>query len=94
MFNTLVTAHPEYDITVVLRDPTASFSGKYPNVKILRGDFDSSDLLRQAAAEADIVVRTPLPSETPTYSGKKLTVKYKITVTQTMNSPSKRSLTA
>lgn len=69
VFNTLVTAHPEYDITVVLRDPTESFSKKYPNIKILRGDFDSGDLLRQAASEANIVVRMSSPRETPTNSG-------------------------
>ncbi|RSL87098.1 hypothetical protein CEP51_002400 [Fusarium floridanum] len=54
--NTLVTAHPEYDITVLLRKPTKSFLEKYPGVKVLQGDFDSTELLREAASKADIVV--------------------------------------
>lgn len=53
-----MTAHPEYSITVLLRDPKPSFSEKYPNVKVLKGDFESSELLKDAASKADIVVRT------------------------------------
>ncbi|RMJ20140.1 hypothetical protein CDV36_000238 [Fusarium kuroshium] len=56
VLNTLVTAHPEYDITVLLWKPTESFSEKYPDVKVLQGDFDSTELLREAASKADIVV--------------------------------------
>ncbi|KAL1848915.1 hypothetical protein Daus18300_013424 [Diaporthe australafricana] len=56
VFNTLVTAHPEYSITVLLRDPKPTFSEKYPNVKVLKGDFGSFDLLKDAASKADIVV--------------------------------------
>lgn len=57
VFNTLVTAHPEYNITVLLRDPKASFSEKYPHVKVLKGDFENTELLKDAASKADIVVR-------------------------------------
>lgn len=57
VFNTLVTAHPEYNITVLLRNPQPSFSEKYPNVKILKGDFDNFELLKDAASNADVVVR-------------------------------------
>lgn len=56
VFNTLVTAHPEYNITVLLRNPQPSFSEKYPNVKILKGDFDNFELLKDAASNADVVV--------------------------------------
>lgn len=53
-----MTAHPEYSITVLLRDPKASFSEKYPNVKVIKGDFENKELLEDAASKADIVVRT------------------------------------
>lgn len=52
-----MTAHPEYNITVLLRDPKASFTEKYPNVKVLKGDFGNTELLKDAASKADIVVR-------------------------------------
>ncbi|KAF4459834.1 nucleoside-diphosphate-sugar epimerase [Fusarium albosuccineum] len=56
VLNTLVTAHPEYDITVLLREPSAAFSITYPGVRVLKGDFDSSKLLKEAASKASIVV--------------------------------------
>ncbi|KAK7706801.1 hypothetical protein SLS63_013907 [Diaporthe eres] len=56
VFDTLVKAHPEYSITVLLRDPKPSFSEKYPNVKVLKGDFENAELLKDAASKADIVV--------------------------------------
>ncbi|KAI8716794.1 hypothetical protein NCS52_00973800 [Fusarium sp. LHS14.1] len=56
VLNTLVTAHPEYDITVLLRKPSASFSVAYPGVKVLLGDFDSTELLKEAASKAEIVI--------------------------------------
>jgi hypothetical protein len=60
-----VTAHPEYSITVLLRNPQPSFSEKYPNVKVLKGDFESFDLLKDAASKADIVVRTSFHTHSP-----------------------------
>ncbi|UPK92247.1 hypothetical protein LCI18_003182 [Fusarium solani-melongenae] len=56
VLNTLVTAHPDYNISVLLRKPIASFSDAYPGVKVLLGDFDSTDLLKDAASKADIVI--------------------------------------
>lgn len=53
-----MTAHPEYNITVLLREPKPSFSEKYPNVKVIKGDFENTELLKDAASKADIVVRT------------------------------------
>lgn len=73
VFNTLVTAHPEYSITVLLRDPKPSFSEKYPNVKVIKGDFESTELLKDAASKADIVVRTFLPGTAQTKHLGKLT---------------------
>lgn len=57
VFATLVKEHPEYDITVLLRKPPAHFSGQFPNVKIIQGDYDSFDVIANAAEEAGIVVR-------------------------------------
>ncbi|KAG8156616.1 hypothetical protein KVR01_013567 [Diaporthe batatas] len=56
VFNTIVTAHPEYNITVLLRNPQPSFSEKYPNVKVLKGEFGDFELLKDAASKADVVV--------------------------------------
>ncbi|EEU38636.1 uncharacterized protein NECHADRAFT_82985 [Fusarium vanettenii 77-13-4] len=56
VLNTLVTAHPEYDITVLLRKPLASFSDAHPGVKVLLDDFDSTEILKEAASKADIVI--------------------------------------
>lgn len=63
VLHTLITAHPEYEITVLLRKSCAGFVDKYPNVKVVKGTFDDSDLLTQAASKADIVVRKLFPCE-------------------------------
>ena len=57
MFATLVREHPEYEITVLLRNPPASFESQFPNVRLIIGDFDSYESISDAAAEADIVIR-------------------------------------
>jgi hypothetical protein len=51
-----VTSHPEYAITVLLRNVPSTFSQKYPNVKIVKGDYDSTEIITKAASEAHIVV--------------------------------------
>lgn len=48
--------HPEYDITVLLRKIPETFTTRYPNIKIVQGNYDSSDIIRNHAAAADIVV--------------------------------------
>jgi hypothetical protein len=53
-----VKEHPEYEITVLLRNIPPTFHSQYPNVKIVEGDFDDVDLISATAAESDIVVRT------------------------------------
>ena len=58
MLHTLVTAHPDYDITVLLRKTPDGFTSAYPNVKIVKGDYDSAEILSEQASKADIVVRT------------------------------------
>jgi hypothetical protein len=54
---TLVTRHPEYNITVLLRTVPEGFTERYPNVKIVRGSFDDVELIADTAAQNDIVVR-------------------------------------
>lgn len=56
MLHTIVASHPEYDVTVLLRSIPDKFTSTYPNVKIVKGDYDSSDLLTNAASQADVVV--------------------------------------
>jgi hypothetical protein len=53
-----VTAHPDYDITVLLRKTPEAFTSTYPNVKIVKGDYDSAATLAEQAEKADVVVRT------------------------------------
>jgi hypothetical protein len=52
-----VKKHPEYDFTVLLRKPPANFSSEYPKVNIIQGDYDSFDIIANAAEKAGIVVR-------------------------------------
>ncbi|KAG9202653.1 hypothetical protein G6514_004145 [Epicoccum nigrum] len=53
---TLVTAHPDWTFTALLRRAPPSFSTVYPSVRILHGDYDSVSTLAAAAQDADIVV--------------------------------------
>lgn len=62
MLNTLVNSHPEYNITVILRNAPEEFVRRYPAVNILLGNFDDSNILRKAAFESDIVIRESLSS--------------------------------
>lgn len=56
MLHTLVTTHPEYEITVLLRNIPPTFTKTYPNVKIVQGDYDSAETITEAASQANIVV--------------------------------------
>ncbi|KAL1591948.1 hypothetical protein SLS60_011540 [Paraconiothyrium brasiliense] len=56
VLHALVTAHPSYTITVLLRKTPPSFPSVYPNVKIVQGDYDSAEILAEQARKADIVV--------------------------------------
>lgn len=54
--HTIATAHPEYDITILLRKVPEAFSSTYPKVKVVGGDYDSFELIANNACAADIVV--------------------------------------
>lgn len=51
-----MTAHPEYEITVMVRKVPEDFTTRYPNIKIKKGDYDSSDTISEAASNANIVI--------------------------------------
>jgi N-acetyl-gamma-glutamylphosphate reductase len=55
----LVKAHPEYDITCLVRDEKKGkqTSDQYPNIRLIYGDLDNSELLSKESSEADIVCR-------------------------------------
>lgn len=57
VLDTLVSKHPEYEITVLLRNVPSHFTSRYPSVNIVKGDYDSADVISEAASKADIVVR-------------------------------------
>ncbi|RAR05510.1 NAD(P)-binding protein [Stemphylium lycopersici] len=56
VLHTIATAHPEYNITVLLRRMPENFQSTYPNIAIIKGDYSSTDLIASAAEQADIVV--------------------------------------
>jgi hypothetical protein len=56
VLSTLVSTHPEYSITVLLRNIPPDFTTTYPNVKILEGEYDSREIITAAASEANIVI--------------------------------------
>lgn len=53
----MIKEFPSVEITALLRKPLPEFKTRYPDVKIVLGDFDSIDVIEQAASQADIVVR-------------------------------------
>ncbi|KAF2999397.1 hypothetical protein E8E13_006779 [Curvularia kusanoi] len=56
VLHTLVTAHPDWHFSVLLRRVPPTFTTTYPSVHILHGDYDSASLLSRAAEASDIVV--------------------------------------
>jgi nucleoside-diphosphate-sugar epimerase len=56
VLHTITTSHPSYFITVLLRRTPEKFSTYYPGVKVIAGDYNSTSLLTQHAAQADIVI--------------------------------------
>ena len=57
VLDTLVKRHPEYNITVLLRNVPENFVEHYPGVKIVKGDFDDEKVISETAAQNDIVIR-------------------------------------
>jgi hypothetical protein len=55
----LAKAHPEYAFTLLVRDENRAkpIQDKYPHTKFVFGTLDDEDLVADAAAKADVVVR-------------------------------------
>lgn len=56
VLDTIVTNHPEYDVHALLRNVPPTFQSRYPNVKVVKGDYDSFDILAEEASQANVVV--------------------------------------
>ena len=58
-FYAITQAHPEYEITCLVRnsDKGAQVVKDNPKVKLVYGDLDSVELLEEEAKKADIVCR-------------------------------------
>ena len=55
---TIANAHPEYELTALVRnsDRGALIASQYPKIRLVYGDLESSDLIREEAQKADIVL--------------------------------------
>lgn len=53
----IVEAHPEWEITCLARnsDKGAKIAAKYPSIRLVYGDLDSFDLIKEEAKQADVV---------------------------------------
>lgn len=55
----IATAHPEYEITALVRNSQkgALVAKQYPRIKLAYGDLDSDELIEEESRKADIVCR-------------------------------------
>lgn len=55
--------HPEYEYAALVRtqDKADLVKQAYPNIRIVLGGLDDSNLLKEEAAKADVVLRMFLP---------------------------------
>jgi len=62
-FVTIYNAHPDFEYSALVRteDKANDVKEKYPSVRVVLGDLDSSELIEKEAARADIVLRTSCP---------------------------------
>jgi N-acetyl-gamma-glutamylphosphate reductase len=58
-------AHPDWEVTALVRNSSkgAKVVSQYPDVRLVYGDLDSTDLIAEEAKKADIVYRK-LPNVT------------------------------
>jgi hypothetical protein len=52
--------HPEYEISALVRTKEKAnvVQASYPSIRIVLGDLDNSELLKEEAAKADVIIRT------------------------------------
>lgn len=62
-FYALNKAHPEYEYAALVRTQEKADTVKkaYPSVRIVLGGLDDSDILKEEAAKADVVLRASFP---------------------------------
>lgn len=55
----VANAHPDWVFSALVRnkEKAAVVSSKYPNIRIVHGDLDSSELIEEEVKKADIVFR-------------------------------------
>lgn len=58
-FHALYERHPDYDYTLLVRNEERGklVAEKYPKVRFVYGDLNSTDVFEKEAAAADVVVR-------------------------------------
>lgn len=63
MLYALYKAHPDWEYTCIVRnaDKGAKIAAAYPNIRLVYGSLDSTDLLEEEAGKADIIYSTSLP---------------------------------
>lgn len=59
----ITQAHPEYEITALVRDSSkgAQVVRDHPRIRLVYGDLDSGELLEEEARKADVVGRRCYP---------------------------------
>ena len=55
--------HPDWKVSALVRNQSkgAELESKYPQVRIVKGDLDSADVIEKEVQDADIVFREWLP---------------------------------
>lgn len=55
----IANAHPEYDITALVRssEKGALVASEYPKIKLVYGDNESADVIKEEVYKADVVLR-------------------------------------
>ena len=83
-FFALASAHPDWEYTALVRSEAKStqVTSKYPQVRTVIGDLDSSELIEEEVKNADIVIRMFIPG-----SSTSLGIYITSLTTQTQTSP-------
>ena len=70
MLHALQEKHPEYEISVLVRDSSKGekITRAHPNVRIVLGELDSTSSIEEEARKADIVVSEWFTSTVRLYS--------------------------
>jgi uncharacterized protein YbjT (DUF2867 family) len=61
LLHALTAALPIVQIAALVRSPAKAtqVSGAFPNVRIVHGDLDSTNVIEREAADADVVISKP-----------------------------------